>query len=84
VEEAASAKGKRLGTVHGDEARGPEHPLGIDVPQQVVQLIRSNVEGRVEKVKYSELEAKLAMPEHWVPSGRTHVLTWLALGAPFP
>jgi len=42
---------------------------------------RTNWEGHVEEVLFKDLSQTLRDPS-WVPSGKAHVLAWLALGAP--
>lgn len=55
--------------------------LGFDVPATAVSRVKGNWEGHVEAVPYAALPGLLQQPG-WVPSGKAHVLAWLALGAP--
>lgn len=43
--------------------------------------ISGNWEGEITPIKFSEIEEILKTWE-WVPSGKAHILAWLALGAP--
>jgi len=53
--------------------------LGVDVAR--AHLGGPELEGKAEAVRFDELVARLSN-DKWVPSGRMHVLMWLALGAP--
>ena len=55
--------------------------LGFDVPATAVSRVKGNWEGHVEAIPYAELP-KLLQQGSWVPSGKAHVLAWLALGSP--
>ena len=55
--------------------------LGFDVPATAVSRVNGNWEGYMEAVPYEALPGLLQQPG-WVPSGKAHVLAWLALGAP--
>lgn len=54
--------------------------LGVRVEKERAKL-EPNTEGQWVAIGYDELPNKLHSGE-WVPSGRAHVLLWLALGAP--
>jgi hypothetical protein len=53
--------------------------LGVDVAD--AKLGGPQLEGKAEAVRFEDLAATLS-DDTWVPSGRMHVLMWLALGAP--
>ena len=53
--------------------------LGLTV--DVNDSLTGNWEGDILPIKFSELENKLNTLT-WVPSGKAHILAWLALGAP--
>jgi len=55
--------------------------LGFDLPRAAVERAQPNWEGHIERVPFSALHAVLLRSD-WVPSGKAHVLAWLALGAP--
>lgn len=55
--------------------------LGFDVPASAVARLKGNWEGHVEAIPYEHLP-ELLQESGWVPSGKAHVLAWLALGAP--
>jgi ADP-ribose pyrophosphatase YjhB (NUDIX family) len=55
--------------------------LGFDMPAIAVSRVKGNWEGHVEAFPYAALPGLLQQPD-WVPSGKAHVLAWLALGAP--
>ena len=48
---------------------------------QVMDRMVSNWEGKPLCVPYDELPRFLDQPS-WVPSGKAHVMAWLAIGAP--
>jgi hypothetical protein len=54
--------------------------LGLQV--DMVDDNRACWEGDIRIVSFDELEATLAAWEDWVPTGRMHVMAWLAAGAP--
>ncbi|MBW7991927.1 MAG: hypothetical protein FVQ84_18180 [Planctomycetes bacterium] len=59
--------------------------IGIAVgSDQKRELLETSIwEGKYVLVPFSELPGKLiSESEKWVPSGKMHVLSWLALGAP--
>ena len=43
---------------------------------------RENWEGRLRWLPFAKLEGELTQNERWVPSGKLHLLLWLAAGAP--
>lgn len=55
----------------------------LGVPVRAAQLcdLQDNWEGRIYRVAFSELAELLTEP-NWVASGKAHILSWLALGAP--
>lgn len=55
--------------------------LGIDISGGDARRIEHTWEGNVEQIAFSELIGSLRT-DNWVPSGKVHVLAWLALGAP--
>ncbi len=56
--------------------------LGMEVSKQALLDWKKNWEGVLVKIASSDLESRLTGMESWVPSGRAHILAWLALGAP--
>ncbi|MFM9968381.1 MAG: hypothetical protein ACKVQK_08290 [Burkholderiales bacterium] len=58
--------------------------LGSNISPTQLRSLKENWEGKgIIKVGYDELRAYLVSPpKPWVPSGKGHVLAWLALGAP--
>ena len=56
--------------------------LGINITPRAAKRLEGNWEGRVIRVPFSELERKLTSEEPWVPTGKAHVLAWLALCSP--
>ena len=56
--------------------------LGVNISAAENKNLRANLEGRVCRIKFSELKDKLVMPVSWVSTGKAAVLAWLALGAP--
>ena len=55
--------------------------LGFSLAPQVMDRMVSNWEGKPLCVPYDELPRFLDQPS-WVPSGKAHVMAWLAIGAP--
>ena len=55
--------------------------LGITIRKEDLLNIESNWEGVVRKFQFSELE-ELIKSDNVVPSGKAHLMAWLALGAP--
>lgn len=55
--------------------------LGFDVAATAIPRVENNWEGHIEAIPYAALPGLLQQPD-WVPSGKAHVLAWLALGAP--
>ncbi len=55
--------------------------LGIPVPASLSAHLRGNWEGSIVRLGFDDMRRALANPG-WVPSGKAHVLAWLALGAP--
>jgi hypothetical protein len=58
--------------------------LGVPISAKQVGMMRKNWEGEgIVRVGFDELERWLTRPPvPWVPTGKGHVLAWLALGAP--
>lgn len=57
--------------------------LGVKVNSHDYEDIKDNWEGNHIKLGFDELYEKLSSDkENWVPSGKAHILVWLALGAP--
>ncbi|MDX6447326.1 MAG: hypothetical protein QOH71_4400 [Blastocatellia bacterium] len=57
--------------------------LGVSVSPQDVAGSRHNWEGKKVVISFDELPERLtSTKEQWVPTGKTHLLAWLALGAP--
>jgi hypothetical protein len=57
--------------------------LGLNVAAEDDLKFVGSDEGVPIRIQFEDLEAKLCDPEEkWVPSGRMHVLAWLAMGAP--
>jgi 8-oxo-dGTP pyrophosphatase MutT (NUDIX family) len=57
--------------------------LGVEVSGDSVLRAQGNFEGEVVPVAFDELARRLTADE-WVPAGKAHVLSWLALDAPLP
>lgn len=55
--------------------------LGMPVTKAAVGAISDNWEGAVAPIGFDDLPAVL-FSSKWAPSGKGHVLAWLALGAP--
>ena len=55
--------------------------LGFNVSAQALKRIHKNWEGQVTRIKFDNLP-NILQNEHWVPTGKVHVLAWLALGCP--
>lgn len=56
--------------------------LGVRVTASDYEKAEANSEGQVVSIAFNDLEEMLRQPENWVPTGRAHILMWLALGAP--
>ena len=56
--------------------------LGVDVDADEAAVMKTNWEGDKVVVGFDELPQRLAAEEQWVPTGKAHILAWLALGAP--
>ncbi len=54
--------------------------LGVPVKASQLQHFQGNWEGDIRRVAFADLPEVLSEP-NWVPSGKAHVLSWLALGA---
>lgn len=52
--------------------------IGISVSAQALQQLQENWEGNLLRVGWHELPDLLKDPS-WVPSGKAHVMTWLAI-----
>ncbi|MES2103155.1 MAG: NUDIX hydrolase [Pseudomonadota bacterium] len=57
--------------------------LGIPVPASQLVHLRGSWEGSIVRLAFDDMRKALADPG-WVPSGKAHVLAWLALGASGP
>ncbi len=55
--------------------------LGFNVSSRTMDYISGNWEGSLERVPFRKLRKVLSM-KTWVPSGKAHILAWLALGSP--
>lgn len=55
--------------------------LGVNLDPQEVNRRRANWEGRIVEVHFTEILDWLK-DVRWVPTGKLHVLLWLAMGAP--
>lgn len=55
--------------------------LGLTLPAAMLDRLSGNWEGSVLRVPFNDLPAVL-LRDDWVPSGKAHVLGWLAAGAP--
>lgn len=53
--------------------------LGVRTP---TLKFRENWEGKLRWLAFKDLEHQLTCKEQWVPSGKLHLLLWLAAGAP--
>jgi 8-oxo-dGTP pyrophosphatase MutT (NUDIX family) len=56
--------------------------LGFSAEAGALEQVLGNWEGDPQLIPYDQLPAILLDEPNWVPSGRAHVLAWLALGAP--
>lgn len=57
--------------------------LGVNLDATEVKRRQNNWEGKIVAIKYGDLLSHLRNPEaNWCPSGKAHVLLWLAMGAP--
>jgi len=56
--------------------------LGINIPKANLIDLRSNWEGTVQKIKFTELESNLKNIDLWTPTGWLHILYWLVLNTP--
>jgi len=57
--------------------------LGFGVTPITLKEIKGNWEGQPLRLPFERLPAFLLEQNHqWVPSGKAHILAWLALGAP--
>ena len=55
--------------------------LGFGVRPAALAQLEGNWEGTPLRIPFAELPAALQAP-NWVPTGKAHILAWLALGAP--
>lgn len=55
--------------------------LGVPVEAAQLAHIRGNWEGSIHRLSFNQLGEFLQKP-NWVASGKAHILSWLALGAP--
>jgi len=55
--------------------------LGLELPATMLDRLSGNWEGSVVRVPFADLPS-LLLRDDWVPSGKAHVLAWLAAGAP--
>lgn len=65
--------------------------LGVNIPAADAERLEHSPEGTITLVPFGELLHRLQRPDSpdpqtqstgWTPTGRAHVLAWLALGAP--
>jgi len=57
--------------------------LGVDLDMENAKALQHNPEGTLVHLPFEDLERTLLSDEaRWVPTGKAHVLAWLALGAP--
>ena len=56
--------------------------LGFGVKKNMLLQLFGNWEGTPQVVSFDKLPDLLLQPHDWVPSGKAHILAWLALGAP--
>jgi hypothetical protein len=56
--------------------------LGVDVDADEAAAMKTNWEGDKVVVGFDELPQRLTAEERWVPTGKAHVMAWLALAAP--
>jgi hypothetical protein len=65
--------------------------LGVNISAKHVETLEGSLEGSITRVSFADLPHRLreecapdahAVHRGWVPSGKAHVLAWLALGAP--
>jgi hypothetical protein len=58
-------------------------PVNLSSSDVGKMLERSPLEGKIESVKFRDLADFIRKPPRpWVPTGKAHLLGWLALGAP--
>ena len=55
--------------------------LGFNISSHTMDRLSGNWEGSPERVPFRHLPEVLSR-QSWVPSGKAHILAWLALGAP--
>jgi 8-oxo-dGTP pyrophosphatase MutT (NUDIX family) len=55
--------------------------LGVPVEVNQLAQLHGNWEGSIHRVSFNQLSEFLQEP-NWVASGKAHILSWLALGAP--
>jgi hypothetical protein len=59
--------------------------VGVDIPKAEASRVKDSPEGRVHRIRFADLKTFLLdNKQRWVPSGKMHVLGWLAMGAPAP
>lgn len=56
--------------------------LGVPIFARDLAALKDSAEGSIERISWSELPKMFANTANWVPSGRAHLLAWLAIGAP--
>lgn len=56
--------------------------LGVRITNEQCKQIKENDEGDIFCVSFKQLPRLLQDSRDWVPTGRAHLLMWLALGAP--
>lgn len=56
--------------------------LGVNISKEQLSRIRPNWEGALAKIPFDNLREILMNQAEWTPSGWSHVIMWLALGAP--
>ena len=54
----------------------------LGVPMDISPTVRKTVEGKALPIRFDQLRDYLLGHHPWGPSGKMHVLAWLALGAP--
>ena len=55
--------------------------LGFGVGPRTLDRIQANWEGEPLRIPFAQLPM-LLQQQNWVPTGKAHILAWLALGAP--
>jgi hypothetical protein len=56
--------------------------LGVNIRSKILARAKGGIEGHIKMIGYADLKNQLLSSQpNWVPTGKIHVLLWLALGA---